>query len=302
MATRKAADKATSTTTPPGAVPVEDDKPTPQEEPVSTTPETPKASEPETPAWVAKLRAPFPPEQVGKLPRVTCRDCIDKRCSKHRKAECKVCDGWHSTAAIHLDYVGHADITARLLDVDPFWTWEPFTAEEMMSLPPAMRDAGLWIHLTVCGVTRTGFGDAQGKQGPNAVKEAIGDALRNAAMRFGAGLELWAKGDREYGKAPDETPEGKPAQERAERPPKAERKPPEPLTAENSPEAAEFWKVWNEVMDDAARSAAQKAWPFPTPPGNFTKGAQFAEASKFLRDFRPGDTLGDDEAYGEPPF
>ena len=292
MATRKTADKATSTTPTPDKVPVESDKPTPQEEPVSTTPET------STPAWVAKLRAPFPPEQIGKLPRVTCRDCVARNCREHRKVQCQVCDGWHSPAAIHLDYVGHADITARLLDVDPFWTWEPFTAEEMVSLPPAMRDAGLWIHLTVCGVTRTGFGDAQGKQGPNAVKEAIGDALRNAAMRFGAGLELWAKGDREYGKAPDETPESKPA-ERAQRPPKSERKPSEPDPAKG----AEFWRVWNEEMDDAAREAAQKAWPLKVPPGRFTTGGEFAQALAFLQDYLT--TTPKEEASrfpDEPPF
>jgi hypothetical protein len=43
-------------------------------------------------------------------------------------------------------------------------------------------------------VSRLGYGDAQGKTGPNATKERIGDALRNAAMRFGAALDLWHKG------------------------------------------------------------------------------------------------------------
>jgi hypothetical protein len=53
----------------------------------------------------------------------------------------------------------------------------------------------MWIRLTVCGVTRLGYGAADGKQGGDAVKEIIGDALRNAAMRFGAALDLWHKGD-----------------------------------------------------------------------------------------------------------
>ncbi len=57
------------------------------------------------------------------------------------------------------------------------------------------RNGGLWIRLTVLGVTRLGYGDAEGKTGGNAIKEAIGDALRNAAMRFGAALDLWHKGD-----------------------------------------------------------------------------------------------------------
>ena len=60
---------------------------------------------------------------------------------------------------------------------------------------PAFSSQGLWIRLTVCGVTRLGFGDAQDKKGPNAIKEMIGDALRNAAVRFGAALDLWHKGD-----------------------------------------------------------------------------------------------------------
>ncbi|MDZ7905194.1 MAG: hypothetical protein U5N55_05030 [Cypionkella sp.] len=60
-----------------------------------------------------------------------------------------------------------------------------------------MRDSigGMWIKLTVCGVTRLGYGHPDGKSGGNAVKELIGDALRNAAMRFGAALDLWHKGD-----------------------------------------------------------------------------------------------------------
>lgn len=55
--------------------------------------------------------------------------------------------------------------------------------------------AGMWIRLTVCGVSRLGYGSADGKQGGDAIKEIIGDALRNAAMRFGAALDLWHKGD-----------------------------------------------------------------------------------------------------------
>jgi len=48
---------------------------------------------------------------------------------------------------------------------------------------------GLWIRLTIAGVTRPGFGC-----GKNA-REAISDAIRNAAMRFGVALDLWAKED-----------------------------------------------------------------------------------------------------------
>jgi hypothetical protein len=90
--------------------------------------------------------------------------------------------------------VGHAALTDRLLDVDPLWSWEPMGLRPD-GTPAFDRNGGLWIKLTVCGVTRLGYGNADGKSGGDAVKEIIGDALRNAAMRFGAALDLWHKGD-----------------------------------------------------------------------------------------------------------
>jgi hypothetical protein len=51
--------------------------------------------------------------------------------------------------------------------------------------------------MTVCGMTRLGYGDATGKTGANAVKEIIGDAIRNAGMRFGMALDLWTSSDLE---------------------------------------------------------------------------------------------------------
>jgi hypothetical protein len=87
-----------------------------------------------------------------------------------------------------LDYVGHAAVTSRLLEVDPAWSWEPL-ALTPEGLPALDRAGNLWIRLTVCGVTRPGVGD-----GKNA-KECISDAIRNAAMRFGVALDLWAKED-----------------------------------------------------------------------------------------------------------
>lgn len=117
-------------------------------------------------AALAKLREPFPPEQIGKLPK----------------------------GGTMLDYVGHAALTARFLDVDPGWSWEP-VGHDPQGLPAFDANGGLWIKLTVAGMTRYGYGDAGGKNGPNAVKEAIGDALRNAGMRFGCALDLWSKED-----------------------------------------------------------------------------------------------------------
>ena len=145
-----------------------------------------------TETGLALLRKPFPPNLISKLPKPTAkRDVMDGL----PKAMCSVCGTYHATSkVIHLDYVGHAALTDRLLDADPMWTWEPL-AMSPEGLPVMDNFGGMWIKLTVCGVTRLGYGDAQGKDGGNAIKEAIGDALRNAAMRFGAALELWHKGD-----------------------------------------------------------------------------------------------------------
>lgn len=146
------------------------------------------------------LRTPFPAELIGKLPRLTCRDCSNSRtknCEKHSKSKCAECGNYISTAHIHLDYVGHAAVTDRLLQVDPQWTWD-FVAQDETGSPILVTDpaklmaeenVGLWIKLTVQGVTRPGFG------GGKNIKEAIGDALRNAAMRFGVALDLWSKED-----------------------------------------------------------------------------------------------------------
>lgn len=109
-------------------------------------------------AKATELRKPFPPESVGKLPK----------------------------GGVMLDYVGHAAVTDRLLTVDPEWTWEPF-ALDANGLPALDSSRNLWIRLTVCGVTRIGVGDGK------SLKECIGDAIRNAAMRFGVALDLWAK-------------------------------------------------------------------------------------------------------------
>jgi hypothetical protein len=95
---------------------------------------------------------------------------------------------------LKLDYVGHAALTKRLLETDLNWSWEPFAIGED-GLPKLDERGGLWIRLTVCGITRIGYGDSGNSKGTQAIKEAIGDALRNAGMRFGAALDLWHKGD-----------------------------------------------------------------------------------------------------------
>jgi hypothetical protein len=140
------------------------------------------------------VRAPFSPDQIGHLPRVTCPDCSnrEKRCEKHRKAVCPYCKAYVSTQHTHIDYVGHAHVTERLLEVDPRWSWEPL-AINANGLPAVDDNGGLWIKLTIGDMMRLGYGHASGKRGGDAMKETIGDAIRNAAMRFGVALDLWKK-------------------------------------------------------------------------------------------------------------
>ena len=115
-----------------------------------------------------KLREPFPPEMVGKLPK----------------------------GSTQLDYVGHAAVTDRLLQVDPEWSWEPFAldADGCPVIRERGKDLELWIRLTIAGVTKPGVGTVSASAF-DASKQLVSDALRNAAMRFGVALDLWAKED-----------------------------------------------------------------------------------------------------------
>jgi hypothetical protein len=83
-------------------------------------------------------------------------------------------------------------VTRRLLEVDPEWNWEPLSFDDQ-GLPLFDERGGLWIKLTVCGVTRIGYGEPQGSDTYDRIKGAIGNAIRVAAMRFGVALDLWAK-------------------------------------------------------------------------------------------------------------
>ncbi|MFV1644905.1 hypothetical protein VWZ82_12855 [Phaeobacter sp. JH20_41] len=148
----------------------------------------------EKPRGLDLMRAPFEPHQISKLPKPTKKQTEALRADFKTGIRCTVCGGWHHKDVVHLDYVGHAALTDRLLECDPSWNWEPVSFDER-GQPMIDQNGGMWIKLTVCGQTRLGYGHADGKRGGDAVKEIIGDALRNAAMRFGAALDLWHKGD-----------------------------------------------------------------------------------------------------------
>lgn len=162
-----------------------------------------------TPETAEALRKPFDKGEVNQIPRKN-----------------------HKTGAmIQLDYVGHASVTDRLLQVDPEWTWEPMgklpTGAPALDYDEFDRPIGMWIYLTVCGVTKPGYGyldqpakkeDGTVTEVNESVKQIISDAIRNAAMRFGVALDLWKKEDKHsstegYGERSRSRPSGAPADE-----------------------------------------------------------------------------------------
>ncbi len=138
---------------------------------------------------LASLWALTPENLRGKLPKPYKKDA--------EKGQCKDCGGYHGLPAMHLDYLGHADTCRLIAEKDILWQWEPKGGWEPNGEPVFVRNNGgypiaLWIDLTICGVTRPGVGTVTtGKGDPE--KELIGDAIRNAAMRFGVGADMWSK-------------------------------------------------------------------------------------------------------------
>lgn len=111
---------------------------------------------------------------------------------------------------ITLDFVGHADVTKMLIEIDAEWTWEP-TAFDSNGLPAYRVENGMahmagW--LTLCGVRRLGVGSVMHNK-PDLLKELVSDFLRNAAMRFGVCLSLWTKQEWEDGAHPAPAPKPK---------------------------------------------------------------------------------------------
>jgi len=97
---------------------------------------------------------------------------------------------------ITLDFVGHADITRILIEIDPYWTITPVAFDEA-GLPARtkignMIQAGFWM--TVLETTRYCFGSVEERK-QDIGKELVSDAIRNGAMRFGVALSLWTKAE-----------------------------------------------------------------------------------------------------------
>ena len=90
---------------------------------------------------LALLRAPFPENQISKLPKPTKQQTDEVKANFRAGIRCKLCGAWHHKDVIHLDYVGHAALTDRLLDCDPEWNYE-WVATEPNGGPMLDRDGG----------------------------------------------------------------------------------------------------------------------------------------------------------------
>ena len=121
---------------------------------------------------------------------------------------------------IKLDYVGHAEITRILTEIDPLWKLEPLKIDDD-GLPGYRVENGM-AHmmgaLTLLGHTRLGVGSApHNKQ--DLFKELWSDLIRNTAMRFCIAVSLWSKeewgGESEVAPAPKKKAPAKKAPEPA---------------------------------------------------------------------------------------
>ena len=106
--------------------------------------------------------------------------------------------GQMNRGGVTLDFLGHGNAPRALIEFDPLWAWEPMAYDDS-GLPLLERDqngepCGLWIVLTLKGKRLPGYGSVESRK-TDKIKELIGDAIRNAAMRFGLALALWIKDD-----------------------------------------------------------------------------------------------------------
>lgn len=94
---------------------------------------------------------------------------------------------------IQLDFVGHADITRILIEIDPNWRWVPCgwdNGRPAIHVENGM--ATMWGELQLLGQARLGVGSVRADKA-DLDKELVSDFLRNAAMRYGICLALWTK-------------------------------------------------------------------------------------------------------------
>lgn len=107
-----------------------------------------------------------------------------------------------------LPYISHGLVTERLCDVDPDWSSQHLETHTYTDREGNLHCAGVTIALTVKGVTRVESGGPErSERFALEIKNAMSDALKRAAMRFGVALSMWedlvdAEGDEDYANRP----------------------------------------------------------------------------------------------------
>jgi hypothetical protein len=117
-----------------------------------------------------ELRKPFPKEAVGLLPKPYKSDSP--------KGKCNECGGYHGLPAVHLNFIGHANVTDRLNTVvgPDDWNWEPMATDEHGS-PALDAEGNLWIRLTISGVTKPGSRNGTTNSPKLASSQVAGSAM-----------------------------------------------------------------------------------------------------------------------------
>jgi len=163
-----------------------------------------------------------------------------------------------------LDFVGHADITRILIEIDPHWRLVPIAWENGRPAMNVVNDmATMWFELTLLGTPRLAIGTAKA----NAFdldKQLYGDALRNGAMRFGISLSLWSKQEWEdlnHNPAPASAP--RPASKPAPAP--AGKPKPKTLTPLSDEQITQFEQACTAKGIDPKAVAANAGIPEGTP-------------------------------------
>ena len=89
-------------------------------------------------------------------------------------------------------YISHGLVTKRLNDVTPDWTSRVVEMHTYVDGNGVLQCAGVTLELTIPGVgSRQEFGTSANRNGFGAdAKNAMSDALKRCAMRFGVALDL----------------------------------------------------------------------------------------------------------------
>jgi len=146
---------------------------------------------------------------------------------------------------VKLDFVGHADITRILIEIDPYWSWEPcgwVNGRPAIHVENGM--ATMWGWLTVHGKEMLGVGSVKADK-VDLDKELIGDFLRNASMRFGISLNLWTKN--QWADLDGDKPAPKPTPAK----PTPQQKPTEPALNPDAPLTEQQIEAFNKACTQA---------------------------------------------------